>query len=461
MTIDVDLQLMTRPDSGSVVSLVAERLRVRLLDERSGETHDRRVRRDERMHPVKTLAPVGAPGWATDAAAVWNRIEWTERAGASVAVFEIRTSIPDTMDEPAARDFAWGLAGFVSRELDVPVSYVVFDEAATRVALDIARPQVRLCFPTRRLAEPGTKSILDRSGNPSGFGGRLPMAGNPHLGKSFAAKITREAVRLRDLQQVMETPRGSLSRIAKNPFEFDFEADMLVVAMEADPKTHPLVARLRREAPRSMNLPDLRDFEHAMSLAMDLEDALKAVVECQATHTGLGEQYTRVRAHVLDHEFHLDVARRRRSLLAGELKALEGTRRGLRSALVSALFGPLGQGPKRAEVRQACEHVQSLKAAVSSLRAQVDGLGSEKAVTGHALGRVRDELKECVRRLNGSDPRVLVHLLGILNGRERDCLKSAMAKALPQVDEGLADPGKDEGKSGPPARPSRARAPGH
>jgi hypothetical protein len=460
MTIDVDLQLMTRPDSGSVVSLIAERLRIRLLDERSGEVHDCRVRRDERMHPVRTLAPIGAAHWATDTSAVWNRVEWTERAGPGVVLFEVRVSVPDTMDEPRARDFGWGLAGFVSRELEVPVSYVVFDEAASKLTLDMTGAQVRLCYPTRLMAAPDAGSILDRSGNPSGFGGRLPMAGNPHLGKSFAAKITREAVRLRDLHQVIAAPRGSRPLAANNPFDFDFEPEASLAVMETDPAVHPLVARLRREAPRGMTLPDLRDFEHAMSLATDLEDALKAVVLSEATHTSLGEQHTRTTAQVLDHEYLLDVARRRRSRVADGLKMLDAARGGWVSTLLEALRGHPVREKKRRVLRQADDHVQSLKAAIASLRAEVIGLSGEKSTTGHALATLRDEVKTCVRRLNGSDPRVLVHLLGIVSGRERDCLRAAMAKAVPEVAEPPVEPGKDEGQSGPPAKPSRARGPG-
>src|SRR4051812_2725471 len=113
--LDLDLQLMTRPDSGNAVALVAERLRLRLLDGRTGLTHDYRLRRDER-HTATTLAPLNSPGWATDTENVWSRVEWTERHGPAPLLFEVRTNAPAVMDDDAMREFAWTLAGFVSRE---------------------------------------------------------------------------------------------------------------------------------------------------------------------------------------------------------------------------------------------------------------------------------------------------------------------------------------------------------
>lgn len=453
--LDVELELMTRPESGSAVALVAERLFIRLLDGRTGVTHDYRLRRDDR-HTVTTIAPINAPGWATDAENVWGRVEWTERHGPALLLFEVRTAVPDTMDDDAMRQYAWSLAGFVSRELRVPVTYVSLDGTGPLPMPREGGRQLRLCFPTRTLAElDGADSILDRSGTRSGFAGRLPMATNPNMGKVFAGRVTREALRLRDaassarLQQRQSGPRG------KTPFVFDLGDEDPPVMMESDPKTHPLVTRLRREAPRGMTMPDLRDFEFAMGMATHVEDALKTVSDQERIHDTLGEQQTRTSAHVLDHEFLLDRARERASK-ANEALAEANQRT---NALFEMLRRRMDAGSRArdrvaAEAAKATDHVQALEAAVVSLRDELEGVRQEKVIAAHTLTRMRDELKDAVRRLHGTDPRVLEHLLGIITGAERRYLKSAMAKAVPVI-ENPVESGTDQGKSGPPAKLSR------
>jgi hypothetical protein len=459
--LDLDLQLMTRPDSGNAVALVAERLRLRLLDGRTGLTHDYRLRRDER-HTATTLAPLNSPGWATDTENVWGRVEWTERHGPAPLLFEVRTEVPAVMDDDAMRDFAWAMAGFVSRELRVPVTYVVFDGTAPISMPEDAGRQVRLCFPTRSLALPdGSDSVLDRSSTRSGFAGRLAMTGNPQLGKAFAGRLMRESSRLWDLESAgYQRGKTALSRVTKRPFVFDFVDDEPPVVLETDAKTHPLVARLRREAPRDMSLPELRDFEFAMGIATHVEDALKAVSDQEGTHDTLGEQQTRLTAHALDHEFELDRARERRA------KAREALREANQRA--NSLFEMLRRRMDAAsrvrdrvaaEAAKANDHVQELKAAVSSLRDEAERMRQEKVVAAHTLTRVRDDLKTSVRRLHGTDPRLLEHLLGIITGAERTYLQSAMAKVVPVV-ENPAESNTDQGKSGPPVKPSRGSGPG-
>lgn len=458
--LDLDLQLMTRPDSGNAVALVAERLRLRLLDGRTGLTHDYRLRRDER-HTATTLAPLNSPGWATDTENVWSRVEWTERHGPAPLLFEVRTNAPAVMDDDAMREFAWTLAGFVSRELRVPVTYVVFDGTAPIPMPEDTGRQVRLCFPTRSLALPdGSDSVLDRSSTRSGFAGRLAMTGNPQLGKAFAGRLMREASRLWHVESAgHQRGKTALSRVTKKPFVFDFDDDEPPVVVETDPKTHPLTARLRREAPRDMSLPELRDFEFAMGIATHVEDALKAVSEQEGTHDTLGEQQTRLTAHALDHEFELDRARERRAK-ANEVLREANQRTNSLFEMLRRRMDAASRARDRvaAEATKANNHVQELKAAVSSLRDEAEGLRQEKVVAAHTLTRVRDELKTGVRRLHGTDPRLLGHLLGIITGVERGYLQSAMAKAIPVI-ENAAESNTDQGKSGPPVKPSRPSKP--
>ena len=457
MTFDVELELMTRPQGRTAIALAAERLRTRLADARSMEVHDFRMRRDERLHPVVTLAPAGFEGWTAETAALWNHTEWVERHGPAPVLFELRATVPDGLSEDEARHVGRELAMYVAHELDVPVSFVYLDGTSIWPIRGEEGRHVRLCFPTRSLANrDGANAILDRSGNPSGFATRLPMATNPHLGKRFAGDVTREFNRI---LQAMSLPLSKPAPTRK-PFEFDLRAaideDLTppVAALPTNPATHPLVARLRREAPRGMTLPDLRDFEAAMDTATELEDALKSVTQLEQDSTGFGERHTRTRSHLLDHAFLLDQARLRRSEAQGELKALQESKGGLFVFLKGRMqVASLARATKAEQCKRADGHVQALKRAIESLQRESLTLAGAKVTTGHALARAREDLKGSVRLLHGTDPGVLMHLLGIVSGPERKYLKSAMAKAMPAVVE--PDSSASQGKSGPPAQPSR------
>jgi hypothetical protein len=201
-------------------------------------------------------------------------------------------------------------------------------------------------------------------------------------------------------------------------------------------------------------LPDLRDFESAMDTATELEDALKSVTQLEHDSIDFGERHTRTRSHLLDHAFLLDQARLRRSEAQGELKALQESKGGLFVFLKGRMqVASLARATKAEQYNRADGHVQALKRAMESLHRESLTLAGAKVTTGHALARAREELKDRVRRLQGTDPGVLTHLLGIVSGPERKYLKVAMARAMPPAIEPESSQG--QGKSGPPAQPSR------
>jgi hypothetical protein len=459
MTHNADIEILTRPTTGTAVSLVAERLRIRLPDDRSGLTHDYRLRRDERLHPVVTVVPRDAAAWLEQTRRVWNEVEWTERHGPVPVAIEVQVNVPDGMAEDGVRPLAMTLAMFIAMDLDVPVTFVVFDGQGGFSVADELRRHIRLVFPTRAAAKAdASDAILDRSGQKSSFAGRLPLTTNRHLALNFARRLARE-VESWVARSSGPHPSVRLNPVSKrDPFIFpldDDDEDVLIPSLETDPAVHPLVARLRREAPRGMTMPDLRDFEFAMSLATNVEDALKAVSEVEGQHDMLGEQHTRSSAHALDHEYELDRARERQARAEDALREMNQRTNNLFIALRRRMDIMAGVRDRTAaDLVRANEHVEALEAAVGALRSNIEALRREKVMTSHSLLRLRDELRDHVRRLNGNDPRVLVHLLGIITEPERTYLKSAMAKAVPAIDE-ASEPSKDEGKSGPPVKPSR------
>lgn len=75
-----------------------------------------------------------------------------------------------------------------------------------------------------------------------------------------------------------------------------------------------------------------------------------------------------------------------------------------------------------------------------------------------SLGNARRELKDAVRGLHAADPRLLDHLMVILDDVQRRHMKRAMAEVVPVVMEGEPTSAEDT-RAGPPAKPSRRVGP--
>lgn len=481
---DIQFELLTRPPDETAVSLAAQRLQIRLTDRRRGTIHDHRAHRDPMRSAAVTRTPPSAP-WALNTDELWARVEWTERHGPSPLLFELRAVLPNHVDEPAARDLARDLADFVCRDLNTPVSYVILDGRSRWMLRDDAGRHIRLCFPTRAVAsENGTATILDRSGRPSGFVGRLAMAGTPRLANAFVGRVAHEFSRLlQEPQDACRNPSMALSAMEAAAASTNLglesvfgdlagvpeathkaaggslEQGPLPTVMSTRTKsddegpvdtealTHPIVARLRREAPRGGSSADERDLEMALGYARSVEDALNRVGAVNQGCQTAAEHLRRTKAEALDQAFLLDQMYRRRDLAISE------------SLSERAGISVLWSGRKRLmRRRQASKdrarvegHIRDLKHTISRLRRDVRR--SAQAVDTAELGlRVgQGELKDAVRILEGRDPRVLMHMLGILTGPERQNLKTAMAR--PGDESGASGEGDGgNGKAGPPSK---------
>lgn len=496
MDFDIELELHRRPETDSAVGLAARRLRTLLVSARNGITHDHRPGEGSR-HTVQTLAPADAPPWAADATELWNRIEWTERAGPAPVLFEARTPVPPVLTDAEASQFGEAVARFVANHLRVPVSVTVLPgNGPWLMRGDEGKRQVRLCFPTRALAGPESPDgVLDRSGVGSGFGGRLPMVMNHHLAKNFVRTLTTEVMRLDNLQPLPPTPSspaasppaallgGSNGDREDIPAGLAIDLDRLRslppvgkrmrpnVAPTApvppgssiDPARYPLVTRLRREAPRGMDIIELRDFEQSMDLSVEVEDALRDVTDLESGRLNLESSEARLRTHLLEHRYLLDEARWRRSKSSDELQELK-TQKGfvlfVRGRLQAAV---LARAEKTKEFERAKEHVRELKAAIHRLHRQIAMTKEERTAQETQLVESRARLRFSIRALAGNDPRVLTHLTGIVDDAQRAHLKACMDTPVkPAAFPGKAGNDESEGKSGPPSQPappgSRPRA---
>ena len=65
----------------------------RILDERTGVTHDFRRRRPGVAH-AEILVPKGAPKWATDRARLWNAVERAEKRPDAQLARELILNLP-------------------------------------------------------------------------------------------------------------------------------------------------------------------------------------------------------------------------------------------------------------------------------------------------------------------------------------------------------------------------------
>lgn len=459
MTHDIELELHTRPTDGTAVALVARRLSIELIDKRTGNFHDHTIR--GRPDSSMTVAPPGALAWCSHAEEVWNRVEWAERHGRQPVFFELRTAVPDNLDKVERHDFARNLAGFIARDMSVPVTFAVLEGAGPWPVRDDPARQVRLCFPTRMLALADySNAIRDRSNEPSGFAGRLAMTTNPHLAKQFTTRVTQEVGRLRHAAG-STLPNGKTRPFLPDDGDlFDDLPQPAAVPFE-NPETHPLLVRLRKEAPRGMTLPDLRDFELAMGFARTVEEALGDVVAHGKVDDNLRGQLARVSTSVLDHAYCLDEARRYRARVDRELKEMKPLKKSFFVFLRGRMeLASLARQRKIDEQSRASLHVTELKAAASRLRLQVSKLKLDCRVSDLALSTARNELKDAVKGLHGADPRILQHMLVIAGDEERVQMKLAMASVIPKVAEPSEASSGDGGHTGPPIKPARGSRPG-
>jgi hypothetical protein len=172
-----------RAQGHSAVAGAAYRLGLKLTDERTGETHDFRKRKaGEEIVRAVTVAPKGAPVWATDPQQLWNRVEASEHRKDAQVARDYRVPIPLGLTDNQAGDLAVDLAEFIRDALNVPVS-VGLHRDADRDALGQVKPDhlqgfhAHLYFPTRPLGV-GAGAGQGAGDTGHGFGPKLAMLSN-------------------------------------------------------------------------------------------------------------------------------------------------------------------------------------------------------------------------------------------------------------------------------------------
>ncbi|KJV36970.1 MobA/MobL family protein [Luteibacter yeojuensis] len=151
------LSTHTRGHGQSSVAGAAYRLGIRLVDRRTGLIHDysRRERGDEIVRTL-TVAPPGAPGWATDPDVLWNAVESNEKRKDSQLARDFRIPIPIGLSDQQAGDLAEDMARYISTVLQTPVSMGLHRDNDRDVVGELKRDgavgfHAHLYFPTRKI----------------------------------------------------------------------------------------------------------------------------------------------------------------------------------------------------------------------------------------------------------------------------------------------------------------------
>ena len=174
------LETHSRSRGHSAVAGVAYRLGLRLYDRRAGQWHDFRRRAvGEEIVRALTIAPEGAPPWATDPDELWNRVEGAEKRKDAQVARDYRIPVPFGLTDQQAGDLAEAMAQFIVGELGTAVSMGLHRDADVD-ALGQVKPahkqgyHAHLYFPTRRID--CTEDAGDGDG--SGMGEKLAVLSN-------------------------------------------------------------------------------------------------------------------------------------------------------------------------------------------------------------------------------------------------------------------------------------------
>lgn len=185
------LETHSRGAGHSAIAGVAYRLGLRLYDRQTGQWHDYRRRQlGEEIVRALTVAPEGAPDWATDPDELWNRVEAAEKRKDAQVARDYRIPVPFGLTDAQAGDLAENMAKFICRELHTSVSLGLHRDAEVDALGNVKPPEkqgfhAHIYFPTRRIEE-----IEQGNGTSDwGLGAKLVLLSNKNTSGAFVERL--------------------------------------------------------------------------------------------------------------------------------------------------------------------------------------------------------------------------------------------------------------------------------
>ncbi|MDF3982173.1 MobA/MobL family protein [Luteibacter sp. PPL554] len=248
------LSVHTRTKDHSAVAGAAYRLGIKLYDERTLTWHDYTKRkRGEQIVRAMTIAPDGAPAWATDPAVLWNAVESAEKRRDSQVARDYRFPVPLGLSDEQAGDLAEAMARFIATELHTSVSMAVHRDAHVD-AFGVTKANgkqgthAHLYFPTRPIA----KGAID--GAAPAFGAKLATFRNQEVG---AACIERFNEKWADLANLIAGQAGLDATYDHRSYK------RMGLARKAEPKLGQAATALERKGIVTRNGEALRQAREA------------------------------------------------------------------------------------------------------------------------------------------------------------------------------------------------------
>lgn len=204
----------SRAEGHSAVAAAAYRAGRRLLDDRTGLTHDYRQRTG--VAAVSMHAADDAPAWANDLESVWNQVEAVEKRSNSRVARELEVALPAELTDAERRSIAHELARHLVERYRVAVLAAVHqpDDGG-----DPRNHHVHLLFSTRVLGPEGfgekVRVLDDRTAGPKEVRALRQMVAdclNRHL--EVAQRPERVHAGTLEAQACAAAERGDLKAVA-------------------------------------------------------------------------------------------------------------------------------------------------------------------------------------------------------------------------------------------------------
>jgi hypothetical protein len=210
-----EVKRVSRTSGRSAVASAAYRAAERLRDEQAGKVHDYR-RRAPGVAYRETMAPKGAPEWATQRGKLWNEAERAENRKNSTTAREAITSLPHELDDVQRIELVRGFASRLIGRYGVAVDMAIHHPDRKG---DQRNHHAHILFTTRRMGREGlaekTRELDDRTTGPLEIQAIREMwEEEQNLALERAGKIERVSRLSNQAQGIEREPQPKLGEAA-------------------------------------------------------------------------------------------------------------------------------------------------------------------------------------------------------------------------------------------------------